>query len=175
MILTNAPTLESDNLILRGPQTRDIEPVITFLQDKTCADGFGHIPQRGDAWRCFAAIVGYCHIHGYSYFTVEPKSDEIAGITGIWCPETWPEPEVGQVVFNGFEGQSIAYEAASRARQWAYEDLGLTTLTSNIAPDNTRSQRLAERMGAIYEKTYKNTYENKDMMLYRHPGLEAIL
>ena len=175
MILTNAPTLESDNLILRGPQTCDIEPVISFLQDQTRAKGFGHIPKRGDAWRWFAAMVGHWHIHGYSYFTIETKLCEIAGITGIWYPETWPEPEVGYVVFSGFEGQSIAYEAASRARRWAYEDLGLTTLTSNIAPDNTRSQRLAERMGAIYEKTYKNTYENKDMMLYRHPGPEAFL
>ncbi len=41
MILTSAPTLESDRLILRSPETRDIETVITFLQDKTRAKGFG--------------------------------------------------------------------------------------------------------------------------------------
>ena len=175
MILTNAPTLEGNNLILRGPQTRDIEPVISILQDETRAKGFGHIPKRGDTWHWLAAMVKYCHIHGYSIFTIETKSGESAGITGICCPETWPKPEVGYVVFRGFEGQSIAYEAASRARWWAYEDLGLTTLNSNIASDNTGSQRLAEQMGACYEKTDKNTYKNKDMMLYRHPGPEALL
>ena len=37
-----------------------------------------------------------------------------------------------------------------------YEDLGFTTLTSNIVPGNTRSIRLAERMGAVYERTYDN-------------------
>ena len=175
MMLTNAPTLESGNLILRGPQPRDIEPLIAFLQDETRADGFGYIPERGNAWRWFASMVGHWHIRGYGYFTIETKSGAIAGISGIWYPDSWPEPEIGYVVYDGFEGQSIAYEAASRARRWAYEDLGLRTLTSNIALDNIRSQRLAERMGAFYEKTYKNKHENKDMMLYRHPGREAVL
>ena len=175
MILTNAPTLSRDNLILRGPQTRDIELVITFLQDGTRAEIADHFSQRGDAFRRVAALVGHWHSHGYSYFTIKTKSGEISGIAGIWCPETWPEAEVDDVVFSGHEGQSIAYEAASRARRWAYEDLGFTTLTSNISVDNARSQRLAERMGAFYEKTYKNTHENKDMMLYRHPGPAVIL
>ena len=33
----------------------------------------------------------------------------------------------------------------------------------------------ADRMGAIHEKTYKNSYANQDVMLYRHPGPEAVL
>ena len=175
MPLTNAPRLHSEELILRGPELQDAEPIIAFLQDARRSTGFGHLPERGAAWRWFALNVGHWHIHGYGYFTIETKSGESAGITGICCPETWPEPEVGYVAFSGFEGQSIAYEAASCARRWAYEHLGLTTLTSKIASDNTRSQRLAERMGACYKKTLKNTYENKDMMLYRHPGPEALL
>ena len=175
MILINALTLSRDNLILRGPQARDIELVITFLQYGTRAEIIGHFPQRGDACHWFAALVGHWHIHGYSYFTNEKKSGEIAGITGIWCPETCHKAEVDDVIFSAFEGQRIAYEAASRARRWAYKDLGFTTLTSNIAPDNSRSQRLAKRMGAFYEKSYKNTYENEDIMPYRHPGPESFL
>ena len=54
-----------------------------------------------------------------------------------------------------------------------YEDLGLTTLTSNIVPGNTRSVALAERMGATYERTYMN-YSMGEDMLYRHPGPEAL-
>jgi hypothetical protein len=51
---TNAPTLLSENLILRGPEARDQEPVIAFLQDEDRAAGFGALPNRGDAWRWFA-------------------------------------------------------------------------------------------------------------------------
>ena len=146
---TNAPTLLSENLILRGPEARDQEPVIAFLQDEDRAAGFGALPNRGDAWRWFALNVGHWAMHGYGYFMIETKSGETAGISGIWNPEGWPEPEVGWVVFDGFEGRSIAYEAACRVRRWAYEDLGFETITSNIVPGNTRSIRLAERMGAV--------------------------
>ena len=166
---TNAPTLLSENLILRGPEARDQEPVIAFLQDEDRAAGFGALPNRGDAWRWFALNVGHWAIHGYGYFMIETKAGETAGISGIWNPEGWPEPEVGWVVFDGFERRSIAYEAACRVRRWAYEDLGFETITSNIVPGNTRSIRLAERMGAVYERTYQNTHMGEDM-LFRHPS-----
>ncbi len=172
--LTPAPRLETDRLILRGPERPDAEPLIAFLRDPVRSRGFGHIPLRGDAWRWFALNVGHWHIHGFGYFTVEDRATGgPAGICGIWFPETWPEPELGWVVFNGFEGRSIAFEAASRARRWAYDDLGLTTLTSNIVPSNTRSKRLATRLGAVYERSYHNEQMGEDE-LWRHPGPEAL-
>ena len=174
MPLTNAPILHSETLLLRGPESRDSEAVIAFLQDSRRSKGFGHIPERGAAWRWFALNVGHWHIHGYGYFTIEKKNGEIAGITGIWNPETWPEPEIGWVVFDGYEGRNIAFEAALRARRWAYEDLGFDTLTSNIIPGNTRSIRLAERMGARFERCYENAHMGEEM-LYRHPNSEGLL
>ena len=175
MSLTNAPTLETDRLILRGPEKSDAEAMIAFLMDETRAAGFGGYTNRSDSWRWFTLNVGHWHWHGYGYFTVEDKTTgKPAGICGIWNPEGWPEPEVGWVVFEGFEGKSIAFEAATRVRQWAYEDLGFTTLTSNIVSGNTRSVRLAERMGATYERTYLNPSMGEDM-LYRHPGPEALV
>lgn len=173
MTLTLAPTLQSENLILRGPEKRDAEPMVAFLLDQERAAGFGASPNRGDAWRWFTLNVGHWHWHGYGYFTIETKQGDIAGISGIWNPEGWPEPEVGWVVFEGFEGKSIAYEAAMRVREWAYTDLGFTTLTSNIVPSNVRSIKLAERMGAKYERTYQNVHMGEDC-LYRHPTREEL-
>ena len=175
MTLTQAPVLDTENLILRGPETRDIEPMIAFLLDEDRAGGFGAVPNRGDAWRWFALNVGHWHIHGYGYFTIEMRDTGTpAGICGIWNPEGWPEPEIGWSVFEGFEGRGIAFEAAVRARQYAYEDLGLKTLTSNIVPGNARSVALAERLGATYERTYQNISMGEDM-LYRHPGPAEVL
>ncbi|MDA7423615.1 GNAT family N-acetyltransferase [Thalassococcus lentus] len=174
MTLTNAPVLETDRLILRGPEKRDAEPVMAFLRDPIRSEGFGHIPLRGDAWRWFTLNVGHWHWHGYGYFVIEEKSSgQAAGISGIWNPETWPEPELGWVVFEGFEGKSIAYEAAERARRWAYQELGFTTLTSNIVPSNMRSKALATRLGARFERLYDNENMGEDE-LWRHPGPEAL-
>jgi RimJ/RimL family protein N-acetyltransferase len=168
--LTNAPRLETRNLILRGPEQGDAEPLIAFLTDRDRAAGFGAYDNRHDAWRWFGLNVGHWHIHGYGYFTIEDRdSGEVAGISGLWNPDGWPEPELGWALFDGFEGRGIAYEAAERAREWAYSDLGFMTLTSNIVPGNARSIALAERLGAWAERTYQNVYMGAEI-LYRHPG-----
>lgn len=172
--LTQAPRLETDRLILRGPERDDADHVITFLLDQERAEGFGASPNRGDAWRWFSLNVGHWHWHGYGYFTIVDKATgKPAGICGIWNPEGWPEPEIGWVVFEGFEGRGIAHEAALRVRRYAYEDLGFSTLTSNIVPDNLRSKALAARLGATYERTYENVSMGIDE-LWRHPGPESL-
>jgi len=174
MTLTNAPRLETDNLILRGPEMADVETFIAFSADEVRSIGFGYIPQRDEAWRWFALNIGHWHIHGYGYLTIEDKvTGKPAGICGIWNPEGWPEPELGWVVYEGYEGKGIAYEAALAARAWAYSDLGFTTMTSNIVPSNTRSIALAKRLGATFEREYDNVQMGLDH-LYRHPAPEAL-
>ena len=168
----NIPRLETDRLILRGPEHRDFDPLCAFLLDPERSAGFGTEENRSDAWRWFALNIGHWALHGYGYFTIEAYG-EPAGISGIWNPEGWPEPEVGWVVYDGYEGKGIAHEAATCVRDWAYNTLGFTTLTSNIVPGNTRSVALAERMGAWFERSYDNVHMGAEM-LYRHPGPEGV-
>ncbi len=175
MTLTNAPRLETKTLILRGPRREDADAIIAFLRDPVRAQGFGHSETRGDAWRWFTLNVGHWHWHGYGYFIIEDRaSGQPAGMTGIWNPVPWPEPELGWLVLDGFEGKGVAFEAATRARLWAYQDLGFTTLTSNIVPSNDRSKRLAARLGAQYERTYHNEHMGEDE-LWRHPPASEVL
>ena len=168
----NIPRLETDRLILRGPEHRDFDPLCAFLLDPERSSGFGTEENRSDAWRWFALNIGHWALHGYGYFTIEVDGNP-AGISGIWNPEGWPEPEVGWVVYEGYEGKGIAHEAATCVRDWAYRTLGFTTLTSNIVPGNTRSFALAERMGAWFERSYDNVHMGAEM-LYRHPGPEGV-
>ncbi|SFE49446.1 GNAT family N-acetyltransferase [Roseivivax sediminis] len=167
--LTPAPVLETERLRLRSPELRDFDALATFHADPRCL-GFGPVMTRAEAWRWWACNIGHWHIHGYGYFTVEDRQTGApAGICGIWNPEGWPEPEVGWVVYDRYEGRGIAYEAALAARGWAYDALGLPALTSNIKPDNVRSKALATRLGAVYERTYDNPMMGEDE-LWRHPG-----
>jgi len=170
----HAPRLDTQRLILRGPEHADADAMIAFLMDPVRSEGFGGFTKRNEAWRWFALNVGHWHWHGYGYLTIEDKeTGKPAGITGIWNPEGWPEPELGWVVFDGFEGKGVAFEAAQVARMWAYDGLGMTTLTSNIVPENTRSIALAERMGCWFEREYENVHMGRDF-LYRHPGPDAL-
>ncbi len=168
------PQLETERLILRGPEAGDFPSLAVFLMDQDRAAGFGAMPDEAKAWRWFATNIGHWALRGYGYFTMELKDTGApCGLTGIWNPLGWPEPELGWVVYEGYEGKGLAHEGATRAREWAYTELGLTTLTSNIVPGNTRSVALAERLGAVYERTYFNVEMGEDM-LYRHPSPEIL-
>ena len=171
MIVPNAPQLETERLILRGPDAGDAEAMIAFLLDRERADGFGGYDHRGDAWRWFALNVGHWHLRGYGYFTIEMKdTGKPAGISGIWNPEGWPEPELAWSVFANAEGRGVAFEAVSAARRWAYETLGWTTAISLIATSNLRSARLAERLGAKNTgQPFGDPDSGKPVEIWRHP------
>ncbi|MCY4315712.1 MAG: GNAT family N-acetyltransferase [Roseovarius sp.] len=170
----NIPLLETERLVLRGPEAGDFDHYAGFLMDPDRAVGFGLEEDRPKAWRWFALNIGHWALHGYGYFTTIPRESNLpCGIIGIWNPEGWPEPELGWALFGGHEGKGLALEGAERVRRWAYDDLGLPALTSNIVPGNDRSIALAERMGAKFERKYNNVRMG-ETMIYRHPGPEAL-
>ena len=170
----NIPLLETERLVLRGPEAADFDHYAGFLMDPERAAGFGLEEDRPKAWRWFALNIGHWALHGYGYFTVILRESKIpCGIIGIWNPEGWPEPELGWALFDGYEGIGLAREGAERVRRWAYDDLELLTLTSNIVPGNNRSIALAERMGAKFERKYINARMGESM-IYRHPEAEAL-
>src|SRR5262252_7836467 len=61
-----------------------------------------------------------------------------------------------------FWRQGFATEAAAVARNWLFEHFPLARAASFIRPDNFASKRVAERLGAVYERTSESrgsTYE----------------
>ncbi len=170
MMPLNIPTVEAEHLVLRGPEPGDFEPIAEFFADEGRSWGFGGPQTRNQAWRWFASSIGHWVLHGFGFWTIVEKANgQPSGITGIWGPEGWPEPELGWVLFAGAEGRGIAFEAATAARAHAYAHFGLKTLSSNIIPGNTRSIALAERMGATYERSFKNVTHGTELV-YRHPA-----
>ncbi|MEX0351436.1 MAG: GNAT family N-acetyltransferase [Paracoccaceae bacterium] len=169
MISVTIPKLETERLILRGPDARDFENVATFFADEARSWGFGGPCNRNEAWRWFASMIGHWVLRGYGYWMVETRAGHPVGFVGIWEPEGWPEPELGWVVFADAEGKGYALEAAREVRRYAYEVLGFETISSNIFPGNDRSVALAERLGARFERSYENV-SHGTQMVYRHPS-----
>ena len=67
------------------------------------------------------------------------------------------------------EGKGYAFEAAIAMRDWAFQERKLKTLVSYIDPDNSRSIRLAERLGATIDEHARP--QHPDDLVYRHvPG-----
>ena len=142
------PTLETDRLILRAPAARDVGAFADFYASEHSQPVGGPIG-AADAWRMLAGIIGHWCLRGFGRWIVSWKGEDRAiGLVGLHHPADWPEVEIGWTVWGDGLGKGVAQEAARRARQFAFDDLGLKTLISSCAPDNPRSARVAERLGA---------------------------
>ena len=167
------PTLETERLILRAPCEADVGPEAEFFASDRAVFLGGQQP-REQVWRMVATLIGHWHIRGYGFFGVEEKATgTYVGHVGPWCPEGWPEREIGWTMMNGFEGKGYAFEAAIAARAWAYDKLGWTTAISLIDPNNTRSIALAKRLNAGYDGDFMHERYGL-MQIWRHPDPEAL-
>jgi RimJ/RimL family protein N-acetyltransferase len=166
--VTTIPDISTERLTLRQPDPSDFEGYAAFMADARSTMTGGPM-DRPTAWRAFAGELGHWTIRGYGLMTVVDKdSGARVGQVGFWNPEGWLEVELGWRVYDGFEGRGLAAEAATAMLDVAYNTLGWGPLISVIAPANTRSIRLAERLGARLERDDWHTPSGKPALIYRH-------
>ena len=65
-------------------------------------------------------------------------------------------------------GFGYATEAAAAIRDWAYESRAIDRLVSLISPDNVRSQRVAQRLGATPTETVRPAHSQRETVVWRH-------
>src|SRR5205823_2815770 len=91
-----------------------------------------------------------------------------------WTPSTWTsagshaQPELGWALIRAHWGFGYATEAAAAIRDWAYESRSIDLLVSLISPDNVRSQRVAERLGATPTETVTPAHTKQKTVVWRH-------
>jgi RimJ/RimL family protein N-acetyltransferase len=95
--------------------------------------------------------------------------------TRAWTPSTWADagrhaqPELGWALIRAHWGHGYATEAAAAIRDWARESRSIDRLVSLISSDNVRSQRVAERLGAIPNETVTPAHTKQKTVVWRHP------
>jgi RimJ/RimL family protein N-acetyltransferase len=165
--------LETERLIMRGWRESDLEPMAAFYSDDANARFIGGGQPRDQVWRRIAMYVGHWVLRGYGFWALEEKATgEFAGWCGLWFPEGWPEPEIGWGLMPMARGKGYATEAAKRARDHAYGELGWTTAISFIAPENHASRAVAERLGATLD--YETELFGQPANVFRHPAPNGI-
>ncbi len=143
--------LETPRLLLRQWEPTDFDAFAAMhaepeVMEFLAADG--KPTPRFIAWQSFCAILGHWQLRGYGLFAViERHSGELAGRVGPWFPEGWPEFEVGWTLRSAFWGRGYASEAAQAAIDFSFTQLARPHIASFINPANTRSIRVAERLG----------------------------
>jgi RimJ/RimL family protein N-acetyltransferase len=146
------PTLRTDRLLLRAFRSDDIDALAAMQSNPEVRRflGDGALLNREQAWGLMERFLGQWALCGYGMFAVE-HDGQFAGWAGVLHPLEWPEPELAYSLDRPFWGRGIATEAAGGARNWAFATLGMTRLASFIRPDNVRSIRVAEKLGAQRE------------------------
>jgi RimJ/RimL family protein N-acetyltransferase len=146
------------------------EPVSTPEEARAIVQGWI------DAWRTI----------GLGPFIIETATPDrqVVGQAGLmifdtrgWTPSTWAnagshgQPELGWALIRAHWGRGYATEAAAAIRTWAHECRSIEHLVSLISPDNVRSQRVAERLGAIPTETITPEESGRMAVVWRHPAV----
>lgn len=158
--------LETERLILRLPERRDLDGYAPIFGDSTVVRFLGGTVQtRNEVAAAIGRMLRHWQVHGIGLFSVVRKEDDrLLGRVGflLWDPDRWLnalhselngpiETELGWTLGREFWNRGYATEAALACRDWALDELELTRLVSLIAPENTPSIRVAEKIGETLE------------------------
>ena len=144
--------IQTERLLLRKPRRDD--DLTEFAADAEVQRWIG--PASRPPAELLELWIGRWERNGVGQFIVE-LDGEIIGRVGfiVWDRRTWEtsayelvgdnaETELGWAILNRRWGRGYATEAARAARAWIERE----RIISLIHPENVRSQRVAEKLGA---------------------------
>lgn len=166
MTSTLIPTLQTERLVLRPPVLADFEPYRQLMASPRAVYMGGPFDTRL-AWGMFCHDIACWELFGHGALMIDLKATgACVGQVGINHGPLFPEKELGWLLFDGFEGQGYATEAAAAMRDWAFGVAGLAALVSYFDPANRRSIRIAERLGGVPDAAAPR--QDPDDVVYRH-------
>jgi RimJ/RimL family protein N-acetyltransferase len=178
--------LYSERLCLRAPTLHDAEALHDLFADEEVMEGLGREPVSAveDVRAMIEAMIGGWRTDGLGPFILETATTDrqVVGQAGLmifdtrgWTPSTWAkagnhaQPELGWALIRAHWGHGYATEAARAIRDWARESRSMSGLVSLISPDNVRSQRVAEKLGATPTETVTPIDSRRTTLVWRHP------
>lgn len=173
--------MQTERLTLRRPTLDDVAVVGPLLTDPEVVHFLGGEIAPPEV---HAEIIGKWlerwDEYGTGPFMVE-RDGEFVGRTGIlvwdlrtWThrgpkpPEEFAQPEVGWAFVRAAWGNGYATEAARAVIDWARNERGIESLISIIHPENVRSQRVAERLGATPAETITQGESGIQVTVWRY-------
>jgi len=159
--------LETERLVLRKPKLEDLDGYAELWGDAEVVRYLsGTTLPRDEVPRAIERMLGQWERHGVGLFSVLRKEDDqFVGRVGylLWDPERWVnamheqldgelELEIGWTIVRSVWGNGYATEAALACRDHALGELGRERVISLIAPENTASIRVAEKIGETLER-----------------------
>jgi RimJ/RimL family protein N-acetyltransferase len=158
--------IETERLVLRKPRLDDVDDFLELVGDDEVMRWIGgEAGDRAETVEHVERWIARWERNDVGPFVLVLDGHAI-GRTGllVWDTRTWEtstyetagehaQTELGWALTRSYWGHGYATEAARAVRDWAYTERGVARLISLIAPDNVRSARVAEKLGALPEQT----------------------
>ena len=174
------PQLETERLTLRGPTLQDFPELYAMWSDPEVvrtipAKPFG----EEECWTRLLRYVGHWEVMGFGYWVVREKSSGgyvgdvgFADYKRAVDPPIHGIPEIGWVLAASSHGRGYATEAARAVIEWGAQHFGDVRTVCLIHPENTRSMRVAEKLG--YRECARPTYHEHTTVLLERLRLSTI-
>lgn len=161
--------IETDRLVLRKPRPGD--ELTAFVEDAEVQRWIGPAMPAAEL---LGLWLRRWERNGVGQFLVE-LGGEMIGRVGflVWDSRTWEtsaydlagdhaETELGWAILSRHWGHGYATEAASAARDWIERE----RVISLIDPENIRSQRVAEKLGAERLERVETAHGSADVWVH---------
>ena len=165
------PTYETERLIIRPTTTADA----AFIYEVMNTEGWlKHIGDRGikteeDAKNYILEKMRPQQERlGYSNNTVIRKSDGVKmGSCGLYDREGLEGVDIGFAFLPQYGKKGYAFEAATKIKELALKEFGLTQINAITTPANKKSQKLLEKLGLQFVKLIHLPNDDTELMFYQ--------
>lgn len=170
--MTLLSPLQTPRLTLRAYERTDFDAYAALMTGPRAVHlGGPHSAQT--AWNFFTNDAAAAQLSGFGCYTIV-ANDQPAGFVGIIHPPSFPEPELGWGLYDGFEGRGIATEAAATVLDHMFATTDQASFVSYIAPENNPSAAVATRIGGCLDPQGRAP-DGWSSQVYRHHRPEASL
>ena len=173
--MSEAPTLETPRLRLRGWRESDLEPFAALNADPEVMRHFPATLTREQSDALVDAVQEGFAKRGFGLWALEIRAEgHFAGFVGLQAPH-FPAPfmpcvEVGWRLAREHWGCGFAPEAARAALAHGFDAAGLDEIVSFTTRDNTASRRVMEKLGMSRNpaEDFDHPSVKKESRLRRH-------
>lgn len=147
---------KTDNLILRHININDLDDYTKMNQDPIVMEFFPRLYSAEQSKLSLESIIEHHIKFGYGVYVIATKSDEFIGIVGFTNTNVL-SPSENQVEIlwrtkKEYWGYGYATEAALKCLEIGFTKYNLPEIVSFTAKINTRSQRIMQKIGMVYQK-----------------------
>ncbi|EEA93820.1 GNAT family N-acetyltransferase [Pseudovibrio sp. JE062] len=177
VLLDKCPRIETERLVLRKWEERDLDGVIRMNGDPRVMEFFPSLHSPEEARRYLEISLQQQEKHGFCFPVVEDKeTGAFLGFCGLNVPgysDPLPcEPcvEIGWRLIPEAWGKGIAVEAARFWLGFGFETLQLDEIVAIVVVQNHKSRRVMEKLGMMHDPAEDFDFPNvpADDPLCRH-------